>query len=330
MTPGNAGQDPAVSVVVPARNASATMGGLFAALDRQTYTGPWEVVVVDDFSTDATADSARSWGARVVHLDAQSGPAAARNAGIAAARAPLIAFTDADCEPSPEWLAEITTSLARADIAMGPVLPTPGVSRGPFARTLRIESESPLFETANLGVRREVVDRIGGFEPFAPIEDGRRGGLRPSVDQGHFGEDAVFGWRARRLGARTTFAEKALVHHAVFPRGARGYIAERWRLRFFPALVREVPELRSRLTLRFFLSRKTALFDLAIAGTALGAVSGRRWPLLASLPYLTQRLSWHAAGRRAVAKRNLAILAGDAVGLAALVRGSVAARRILL
>ena len=44
------------------------------------------------------------------------------------------------------------------------------------------------------------------------------------------------------------FADRALVHHAVFPRGPRGFIAERWRLRFFPALVREVPELRGGLT----------------------------------------------------------------------------------
>ena len=171
----------------------------------------------------------------------QSGPAAARNAGLAAARAPLIAFTDADCEPTPGWLSALTAALGDADIASGPVQPAPGAPPGPFARTLSIGRESPLFQTANLAVRREIAERVGGFEPFTPVA-GQRTGLRPTVEEGHFGEDAVFGWRARRTGAQTVFAADAVVHHAVFPRGARAYIAEHWRRRFFPALVREVPE----------------------------------------------------------------------------------------
>jgi glycosyltransferase involved in cell wall biosynthesis len=330
MTARTDGKEPVVSVVVPSRNATATIPALFAALDRQVFSQPWEVVVVDDCSTDGTAEIAEGWGARVVRLESQSGPAAARNAGLAAARAPLVAFTDADCEPTPKWLAELVVALGDADIATGPVLPTPGVSRGPFARTLHVTSESPLYETANLAVRSEIAERVGGFEPFAPRADGVRTGLRPSVEDGHFGEDAVFAWRARRLGARVAFAEGALVHHAVFSRGARGYIAERWRLRFFPALVREIPELRSRLHLRFFLAEHTALFDLAAASAAVGVASRRRWPLLGAVPYLYRRLSWRQAWQRSVARRNLALVVGDVVGFAALVRGSIAARRLLL
>jgi glycosyltransferase involved in cell wall biosynthesis len=330
MTPRTDGGEPVVSVVVPARNATETIPALFAALDRQTLSEPWEVVVVDDASTDVTPDLAESWGARVVRLDRQSGPAEARNAGLAAARAALVAFTDADCEPSPAWLAELVAALAGADLVTGPVLPTPGVSAGPFARTLRRTSESPLYETANLAIRSEIAARVGGFEPFAPRADGERTGLRPSVEDGHFGEDVVFAWRARRLGARTAFADRALVHHAVFPRGARGFIAERWRLRFFPALVREVPELRSGLHRRYFLTRYTALFDLAVGSTALGLVSGRRWPLVGALPYLKSRLNWRQGWRPSGARRNLAYVVADVVGFAALVKGSIAARRLLL
>lgn len=330
MTPRTDAGEPVVSVVVPARNATGTIAALFAALDKQTFDEPWEVVVVDDASTDATPDVAERWGARVVRLDTQSGPAEARNAGLAAARAALVAFTDADCEPSPEWLAELTAALEDADLVTGPVLPTPGVPRGPFARTLQRTSESPLYETANLAVRSEIAQRVGGFEPFAPREDGTRTGLRPSVEDGHFGEDVVFAWRARRLGARTAFADRALVHHAVFPRGPRAFIAERWRLRFFPALVREVPELRSGLYRRYFLTRYTAHFDLAAAGLAASLLSRRRWPLLAMLPYLRHRLGWRDAWRRSGARRNAAFVVADALGLVALVRGSIAARRLLL
>jgi glycosyltransferase involved in cell wall biosynthesis len=329
MAPQDADRQPDVSVIVPAHNAAALLPRLLAALDRSTYGGLWETVVVDDASTDATADIAEEWGAHVVRLDSQSGPAASRNAGLAAARAPLIAFTDADCEPCPEWLSALVAALAEADIALGPIRPAPDARRGPFDRTLSTGRDSPLFETANLAVRREVADRVGGFEPFAPVA-GVRTGLRPSVDEGHFGEDAVFGWRARRAGARTVFAEDALVHHAVFPRGAFDYVAERWRLRFFPALVREVPELRSRLTLRYFLTENTALFDLAVLGIAVSLASRRRGPLAATLPYLKRRLTWRGGWHPEVAEHNAALVAGDAVGFAALARGSVAARRLLL
>jgi glycosyltransferase involved in cell wall biosynthesis len=329
MAPQDADGPPEVTVIVPAHNAATLLPRLFAALDRTTYAGRWETVVVDDASTDATADLAEEWGACVVRLESRSGPAASRNAGLAAARAPLIAFTDADCEPCPEWLSALTGALSDADIALGPIRPVPGVPRGPFDRTLSTGRDSPLFETANLAVRREVAERVGGFEPFAPVA-GVRTGLRPTVDEGHFGEDAVFGWRARRAGARTVYVEDALVHHAVFPRRASGYVAERWRLRFFPALVREVPELRSRLTLRYFLTENTALFDLAVLGVAASLASRRRAPLLLALPYLKRRLTWRGGWRREVAERNAALVAGDAVGLAGLVRGSIAARRLLL
>lgn len=324
------GASPAISVVVPARNAEDVLPDLIAALGNLRCRQRWELIVVDDASTDSTGTLARESGARVVRLETQSGPAESRNAGIAAARAPLIAFTDADCQPAPEWLSELAAALGHADIATGPVVPVPGAAGGAFARTLRITEESPLFETANLAVTRDMAERVGGFEAFAPSATGGCTGLRPAVGQGHFGEDAVFGWRARRLGARTAFVDGALVYHAVFPRGPRGYIAERWRLRFFPALVRELPELREELTLRIFLSRSTALFDVAVVGLFAGAATRRRWPVIAAAPYAARRLTWPRWWARSTARRNLAVSAGDAVGFAALVTGSVAARRLLI
>ena len=322
--------EPQVSIIVPARNAADTLPRLFDALDRSTFTGEREVVLVDDGSTDATAELARERGAVVVALHGQGGPAQARNAGLEAARGSLIAFTDADCEPCPDWLSEVVAALRTgAGVVRGPVKPDPRVTVGPYDRTLWIDESSPLFETANLAVTREVADRVGGFVPFAP-GPGAAPGLRPHVDEGHFGEDVVFGWAARRAGARVVYAERAVVHHAVFPRGPLGFIAERRRLRFFPALVREIPELRSALPGRYFLAARSAQFDLAVAAVALALARRRVWPLAAVVPYAAGRLQWRSAWRRSVARRNLAYVAADGVGLAALVRGSVAARRLLL
>ncbi len=321
---------PEVSVIVPAHDAEDTLPRLLTALDATTFEGSHELIVVDDASRDATPELARRWGATVVALEGQAGPAHARNAGLAAAKAPLIAFTDADCEPCPDWLSEIVAALrGGAGLVRGPVRPDPRVTVGPFDRTLSVDRDSALFETANLGVTREVAERVGGFTPFAP-GPGAAPGLRPSVDQGHFGEDVVFGWAVQRAGVPVVFADRALVHHAVFPRGPGGFIAERRRLRFFPALVREVPELRGGLYRRWFLARRTALFDLAVAGVVAALLGRRRWPLLALAPYGARHVHWRQGWRRSVARRNAVYLVADAVGFGALIRGSLAARRLLL
>jgi glycosyltransferase involved in cell wall biosynthesis len=299
-----------IAVVVPARNAAATIGRTLAALAAQDLGAQAEIVVVDDASADDTAALAERAGARVVRLERPAGPAGARNAGVAATTAPLVAFTDADCEPAPGWLRALAAALRDADLVTGPI--EPERAAGPFDRTLRRDGPSPLFETANLGVRRAVLDRVGGFEPFAPAAGSR-----------HFGEDVVLAWRALRAGARRAYAPEALVRHAVFARGPRAFVAERERLRLFPALVREVPELRGALTLRVFLSPTTAAFDAALAGVALAAARRRIGPLALVAPYAV-RLR-HTRPRAA-----LAFVAADAVGLAALVRGSVAARRAVL
>ena len=319
---------PVISVVVPARNAAATIGATLGALAAARPFVAFELVVVDDGSTDATRALAEAAGAVVVRLEGQSGPAGARNAGIAASRAPLIAFTDADCTPSRGWLPALLRAFEDADLVAGPVLPDPGVAVGPFDRTLQLPTASPRFETANLAVRREFAERVGGFEPFAPGPGVR--GLRPRPDQGHFGEDAVFGWRAVRAGARLAFAPEALVHHAVFPRGPRGYVRERLRLRYFPALVREVPELRADMPLRCFLSPRSARFDLAVAASVLALARRTPWPLLLWAPYMRRHLRTWAPLTRGAVRENAALVAGDAVGLAALARGSLAARRIVL
>jgi ABC-type amino acid transport substrate-binding protein len=315
---------PAVSVVVPARNCAGTLPRTLAALAAQDYPGPVEVVVVDDCSDDDTAALAERAGVRVVRLDRQHGPAGARNAGIAATGAPLIAFTDADCAPAPGWLAAIVAALADADLVTGPVHPDPGVAVGPFDRTLHLTGPSPRFETANLAVRRAQAEAVGGFERFAPAAGG------PGPQDGHFGEDAVFGWRVRRSGGRIAFAPAALVHHAVFGRGPRDYVAERWRLRFFPALVREIPELRGTLPGGVFLSPRSRRFDAALAGGALAVARRSAWPLAFAVPYARRDLRTWSPLTRGGLRENAVRVAADAVGLAALVRGSIAARRLLL
>src|SRR3954466_13720190 len=155
-----------VSVVIPARDAAALIGRAVGAAVAQDLHDDFEVIVVDDGSTDATAQIARDAGARVISNPSPLGPADARNAGVAAAGGELIAFTDADCVPAPGWLQAGVAALAHADLVQGRVEPEPGIPVGPFDHTITVSEETGLYETANLFVRREWFDRAGGFKPF--------------------------------------------------------------------------------------------------------------------------------------------------------------------
>jgi glycosyltransferase involved in cell wall biosynthesis len=312
------GKKPDVSVIVPVRDASATIGSTMRALQEQS--GDYEVIVVDDASRDGSAEIARSspLGPTVIGLPQSKGPGNARNAGVEHARAELLAFTDADCEPEPDWLAAGLRRAPEADLIQGKVVPARPA--GPFDRTIGVSHETGLYETANLFVKKELFDRVGGFSDFAD----------PSHPHG-FGEDVVFGWRCRRLGARSYFAPEAVVRHAVFPRGPGGYVKERWRQWMFPELLKRVPELRKGFLFgRLFLSRQSAALDLGIAGGLLAAGLWSPWPAVAVIPYALL-LAATARPRRRRAPLVAAVqFVGDLVGLVALLYGSARARTPVL
>lgn len=100
-----------ISVIIPAHNAARTIHDCLTALQKQTAVpDAYEVIVVDDGSTDNTGNLAAALGATVIHQP-QSGPAAARNVGIRAAQGAITCFTDADCIPDTNWVTEITAPL---------------------------------------------------------------------------------------------------------------------------------------------------------------------------------------------------------------------------
>jgi glycosyltransferase involved in cell wall biosynthesis len=309
------------SVIVPARDAEATLPRTLAALADQEGAPSFEVVVADDHSRDATAQIARRAGVRVLALDGERGPAAARNAAVAASSGALLAFCDADCYPTPGWLAAGARALTEAELVQGRVEPDPRAPRGPFDRTLWVVEESGLYETANLFATRALFDRLGGFEDW----------LSPRSGKG-MAEDVWFGWRARRSGARSAFCREALAHHAVFPRGGRDYVAERRRLRHFPEMTAKMPELRSSLLhRRVFLNRRTMKLDLAVAGALAAALLRSPLPLAAAAPY-ARELRGHARDRAGAGWARVAAVdaAADLVGATALLRGSLAARTPVL
>nr|MDQ3936680.1 glycosyltransferase family 2 protein [Actinomycetota bacterium] len=301
-----------VTVIVPAWNAADTLGRTLDALSRQRLDEPFEVVVVDNGSSDGTASVLEGvpGSVRVVRREEHGLAGEARNDGVTAARGEILAFTDADCFPREDWLASGLRALrAGADLVQGRVVPDGAVTMGPFDRALWVSADDGLYQTANLFVRRSVFEAAGGFED--PIDD-------PLAAP--FGEDVLLGWRARRAGARSAFCESAVVEHAVRGRGPLGYVRARSGAAGFPMLVERVPELRrTRLVAGLFLSRRSLEFDLALLGAAAAAVRRSPMPLALAAPYARTiaRRSLESGLRRAPLVAPVEV-AADVVTLAAL------------
>ena len=172
---------PFISVVIPAYNAEATIGVCITALQNQEFDRPYEIIVVDDGSTDKTPDIARQTGATVITIP-NSRPAAARNAGVRAARGEIVCCTDADCVADSNWLCEITSPFVDSNVA---------ACKGTYAtkqpqlvaRFVQLEYEDKydllrgtesidFIDTYSAAYRREVLLANDGFdERFDYLED---------------------------------------------------------------------------------------------------------------------------------------------------------------
>jgi glycosyltransferase involved in cell wall biosynthesis len=312
---------PRVSVVIPAWNAADTLARALEAVAAQRLEEPYEVVVVDNGSDDATPAILAVAPGPVRVVRREHGLAGeARNDGVTAARGEILAFTDADCFPEPSWLAAGLEAIEGADLVQGRVLPDPAARMAPFDRSLWVDADAGLYQTANLFVRRERFDAVGGFEELHDDPHGRA-----------FGEDVWLGWRLRRAGARAAFCSDAVVHHAVLPRGAGGYVLERDSFGRFALLASRIPELRETFFFRrLFLSRRTAAFDGALAAAALAALSRSPLPLAGAAPYaLTIARRSLQSGRRAPLVAPVEV-AADVVCAASLVRNGVRHRTAVL
>ena len=166
-----------ISVVVPTRDRADYLTVTLASLAAQEPAPPDEVLVVDDGSSDATAEVAEHARVRYVRHDEPRGINAARNTAIRRSEGDLIAFVDDDIEAPPGWLAAMVAGAARhpgAEAFGGPIRarfegPTPrgcGRESAPIT-SLDLGSEdhdAELVWGANLLFRRAAFERIGLFD----------------------------------------------------------------------------------------------------------------------------------------------------------------------
>lgn len=244
---------PPVSVVIPAYNRAATIGAAIASVLRQTFTD-FELVVVDDGSTDDTLAAARSVAdprLRVVAAPRNMGAAGARNLGVTEARGTWIAFQDSDDEWLPEKLAKQMARLATPPatgewgacycglLTVGALDARPGARTtlryvpDPSVAPVEGDIVAPLLarnmiSTQTLVVRRDLFLALGGFDDTTtPIEDwdfalrlAARAPIAfvdaPLVHQ-RFSPDSITRWTTRRTASRARLVERNMALFARHP-----------------------------------------------------------------------------------------------------------------
>ncbi len=231
-------KSPRFSVIVPAYNAAETIGACLEALSRQTVPpDAYEVIVVDDGSTDGTAEIARKHGVRVISQP-NAGPAAARNRGAEAARGEILLFTDADCEPTPGWIAAFARAFDANPDAAGAKGTYLSRQREIVARFTQMEYEEryarmegkpriDFVDTYSAAYRRDVFLESGGFDATFPTA---------SV------EDQELSFRMARAGHRMIYVPEARVYH-IHNRTVGAYWRRKFYIGYWKALVtRRFPE----------------------------------------------------------------------------------------
>lgn len=320
-----------ISVVVATHNRAPLLARLFAGLEAQVGVSDFDVVIVDDASTDDTwpvlnalADHS-TLDLTCERLPRNAGPATARNLGWQATTAPVVAFTDDDCVPTPGWLASLVKSASEADVVQGRTLPDPSQQQnlGPFSRTLDVSHEDGYYQTCNIAYRREVLERLGGFHEEFRFPAG---------------EDTDLAWRAKEAGATTTFDAAAVVHHDIRRSDFWVAIKDSWRWQSAALAVRRHPRLREAFVSRYVWRESHRVAIGALAGVAAVAVaprSRRAWvaAAAASAPYVRYRTRTAPLPGTGPRRRWLLLpgaLAVDAAEVGACLVGSVKHKTLVI
>lgn len=218
-----------VSVIIPIYNGEADLPNLLNSLQSQTYASHLvEYLLVDNGSSDRTIQILQTFAettsltVRILSETQIQSSYAARNTGIRAAKGETLVFTDADCRPHPDWIAQIVQPFTDPAIGIvaGEIVALPGNSL--LERyAYRHETLSPKHtlshpfcpygQTANLAVRRTILEQFGLFRPHLTT-----------------GGDADLCWRILQQSQwQIQFAEQALVSHR--HRSTLADLCSQWR-----------------------------------------------------------------------------------------------------
>jgi glycosyltransferase involved in cell wall biosynthesis len=209
---------PRVSVVIPAYHSDGVIADCLRALEAQTFPD-FETIVVNSSPGDRTRAIVTGEFEKAAFHEVQRRllPHAARNVGVEAARGDLLAFTDPDCRPRPDWLTRLVAAQETGHrVVCGSIELAGGGWRGRGTHLCKYSfrlsglpgGPCSIAGTANACVSREVWDAVGPFE-------GQR-----------FSGDGLLSWRAAARGWQPWFEPGAVVEHHT-----EGSVKDLWRER---------------------------------------------------------------------------------------------------
>ena len=226
-----------VSIIIPALNARRTLPACLQACQNQTLPAgvTIEIILVDDGSTDGTQTVAQEAGVTLIQHATRRGAGAARNSGLAIATGEITLFTDADCVPEPNWVAEMIRPFQD---------PTVQGCKGIYAtsqpelvaRFVQIEYEDKydllrpqpvidFVDTYSAGYRTAVLRQTGGFDEAI-----------------HYVEDQELSFRLAVAGHKMVFVETAVVWHQ-HANSIRHYFRKKVMIGYWKAqIMRRYPE----------------------------------------------------------------------------------------
>jgi cellulose synthase/poly-beta-1,6-N-acetylglucosamine synthase-like glycosyltransferase len=214
------------NIIIPVYNGSKTVSKTLSAVDRQTVPhSDFEVIVVDDGSTDDTAKTVKAFPFVRLLSQANAGPAVARNSGARAAKGDILVFLDADCVPRPDWLERMLKPFEGSA-----VVGAQGRYENPLpdwmARFVQLEIEERYARME----KRESIDFIGSYSAAYRRDVFLSEGGFDERFRTASGEDPDLSFRLANKGHKMVFCPEAVVAH-FHPTSLKKY----WRTKFYRA-----------------------------------------------------------------------------------------------
>ena len=196
-----------VSVIIPAYNSEATIGSCLESLTNQNYKEDYEIIVVDDGSTDNTKGEVKKFDVKFLEQK-HGGPAVARNLGAKKAAGEIILFTDADCVPEADWIEKMCGPF-KDESVVGVQGAYKTKQRRVVARFVQYEIEErygimkkagsiDFIGSYSAAYRKDVFHAFEGFDKDFPIASG---------------EDTDLSYRLASQGYKMIFEPGAIVYH---------------------------------------------------------------------------------------------------------------------
>lgn len=219
-----------ISIIIPTFNGASRIGNCLDALLPQVTDVGSEIIVVDDGSSDSTADVVRTFpGVRLIGQK-NSGPAAARNRGAAEAQGSIILFTDDDCVPTKGWLSGMIKPFDDPDI-VGVKGAYRTLQKSLVARFVQLDYEDryrlmatlpyiDFVDTYSAAFRRDRFLELNGYDTTFPVA---------------CAEDAELSYRMSERGWKMVFVPEAIVYHT-HPDTLWGYLRKKYKFAFWRML----------------------------------------------------------------------------------------------